>query len=1423
MRTILLFIIGIMLSIDAYSDNITGGYKVRHFTTTQGLPGNTIRDIRQDADGFLWMAGTGGLARFDGYRFVSFNGFGHGVQRGIPRHIGGLLMSSSKHSLWLSTATYNQACYDLRLGRFVDYTGRGDDEHPYRRIIQARDGVWMSSNTDGVRHVTELDGKYQTVDYTLQNRRLPSNNVRNVVEDGNGIIWVATDKGLVRIDHKGRSRTLLNGKDMMRCNAYGNLVMAYQKDIRTAYIFDTDGRLLRKGVLPLAMGHIAAIRGIMPWQGKWIIFATDAAFAVDMKSGQFSKPQKCQLSNGSVYAHIGSLRFVGNRSGSLWIFPDKGSVRRLDLFVNSTTTRERNSVFSVTRGADGLYYIGSYGSGLFVYNYATGEVSHYTAEDREPVIFSNYVLFITTDSSGCVWVSAENGGVSCLTPATDMAEYHFIDKDKQGDWTNAILRILPSPQKDILRVETKEYKLYDYSLSSSSFEYRGSSKNAVSSTVTDSQGRVWTATRGDGLLLNGRKMGVVADGKPIETIDFTAVACDHNGRIWIGTWGQGVLLVKSIKGNRVNAQRIIANQYNESRVNDIAISKDGSVYVATFNGLYAVSLKSSAKGSYKPQTTLYHLASGNFPTDEVNCICLAPGHIVWVGTVGGGLVRCDFSRGADKMTYKSFTTRDGLSDNNIRSLVYDSKGFLWVGSDNGLSRVDSKDNYIRRYQLNNNVLSNTFSGGSAKLLADGRLAFGTANGLAIVDPTRDHNAVDSIDFAAPLISDISVNGTSIYEGLDSVITDRALVLSPKIKLKHGQNSLTFFFSSCNYREIPSQVYQYYLEGLDHQWRPATGESHAEYSNLSPGNYVFHLRMVTQRGAGKETLLKVHISQPWYNTIWAWLVYLLLAAVIVWYISRNARERLRMHQQMQLEKQLAEFRTNFFTHVTHEFRTPLAILQNAVERIYASGSGSRKDIQTAQRGIRRLLRLVNQFLEYRRIEAGKQRLQLENGDIVTFVHDIFHDFRIMAEQKHITLNFTPFARHFDMYFDHQLVESVVYNLLSNAVKYTPEKGTVSLSIHNDEAQERLNIVVEDTGNGISGSQREELFRPFMDGHVSKGGMGIGLYTSYRMAVLHHGLLSYSDAEPHGACFTFTLPSSQSVYSPDEFAKVSGGAAQAQKDDEHYRVVIREMAPKAINSQRVAIIEDDPDMQDQIVREVGTYFQTSAYSTGKAGLEGIEKEAPSLILCDIMLPDMNGYDVVRKLKEREDLRDIPVIMLTALEDEAHQIKGYQVGADDYMVKPCNYHLLIARMMQLIRWHEERKASAKKVQKHADDAARTVEDAQASVILTSRADKRFKEQVEALVSQHIDDQNLSVDRLAEMLSMGRTKFYGKVKDIFGMSPNKYLLARRMEVAAQLLDEGKYNVSEVSYMVGFSDPAYFNKCFKAHYGMVPSKYKGR
>ena len=1406
-------LLGLTHSLPSFADDFVGHYDVRRISISDGLPGNTIRDIRQDSNGLLWMAGTGGLACYDGYRFVSFNQFGGPSTFGIPRHIGKLYITPSHDQLWLSTATYNQFCFDLQRGRFIDYTGRGDEDRPYRKLIPSSNGVWLVSNTYGLRHVTKDNDRYVSTDFTANNHRLPGNQVTNIAEDSKGDIWAGTDKGLVRIDRQDRTLTLLKGKKIMGCYAFGDKVIAYVKSVQTAFVFNVEGRLLKKAPLPSALGHVNAIRGTINWQGKWIVFTGVGTFALDMRTYQFSKPANYQIPNGTRYDAIGDLQFVGNRSGNLWIFPERGSVQVLHLFDKMNLSRENNRIFSVTQGKDGLYYIGSYGGGLFVYNRATGKVTQYTANDRDPLILTNYIVCVTTDRSGCIWVSTENGGVTCLVPSENIAEYQFIDNTILGDWTNYIQRLNPM-QDGFLNVETKARDLYTYNILTGAFSLKGTAGQPITESLMDGQGRLWQTTLGQGVMINGKPTEVTANGKHVETIDYTALAKDRYGRIWLGSKGAGLMLVKTVKGNTIYTEPAITSQYNESRINDIAVTAD-KIYVATYNGLYAADLRK--QGARPSDFMLYHTAAKNFPADEVICLYPTTHDIVWVGTVGGGLVRCDFSHGVRDLTYKMLTTKDGLSNNNIRSIVADKRGNLWAGTDAGISRITPDGRYIRRYLLTNNALSNTFTKKCAVRLNNGRLAFGTANGMVLIDPTKDKIAKAPVK-TVPFVSDLYVNGISVLEGLDSVITDRALPLTQKISLDHNQNSLTFFFTSCDYRNIASQAYQYYLEGVDHGWRPVTVENRAEYSNLSPGSYTFHLRLVNQAGPGKERTLIVHISEPWYNTIWAWICYLLIIAAIGIYLYRNAKERLRMHQQVKLEKQIADFRTEFFTHITHEFRTPLAIVQTAIERVSQPGNPSRKDIQTAQRGIRRLLRLVNQFLEYRRIETGKLRLQVEKDDIISFAQDVFLDFRVIAEQKHITMNFTPYEKHAEISFDHRLVESILYNLLSNAVKYAPENSIVNFYIKDNQG--KLDFIVEDNGPGIGNEQLKNLFHPFMEGNVSKGGMGIGLYTSYQMALLHHGMLSYSNNTPHGARFMLTIPADWD-YQPEEYA--TKRPTSASQEDKHYEEIIREMAPEAINSQRVAIIEDDVDMQEQVKTEVGAFFQTTVYGNGKDAIDGITANPPSLILCDIMLPDTNGYEIVKKLREEDQLRDIPVIMLTALDDEDHQIKGYKVGADDYMVKPCNFHLLIARMIQLITWHEKRKAELPVAEGPQTNNEEKTVDASNNVILTSRADKRFRQQVEAVVAQHLSDPTMSVDRLAEMMSMGRTKFYGKVKDVFGMSPNKYLLARRMEAAAELLDEGKYNVSEVSYQVGFSDPTYFNKCFKAHFGMVPSKYKKR
>jgi signal transduction histidine kinase/AraC-like DNA-binding protein len=615
-----------------------------------------------------------------------------------------------------------------------------------------------------------------------------------------------------------------------------------------------------------------------------------------------------------------------------------------------------------------------------------------------------------------------------------------------------------------------------------------------------------------------------------------------------------------------------------------------------------------------------------------------------------------------------------------------------------------------------------------------------------------------------------------------------------------------------------------MEGVDEDWRPMTSINYADYNNLLPGKYVFHLRALSHDKWGDTHTLTITISQPWYNSWWAWLIYIVLIIVLGLYMYNNARERLRLHEQMKVEKQVTEFRMNFYTNITHELRTPLAIIQGAVNKLQID-STSKAAMQTAQRGTKRLLKMVNQLMEFRKVNTGNMLLSVEQDDIITFVREVYHDFWTISEQKGLSMTFMPFAKHHIMLFDKQMMETMTYNLLSNAIKYTPEKGSIAVKIKREsqDGKDFIAITVEDNGPGISKEQQANLFQPFMHGNVSTGGMGIGLYTSHRMASLHHGSLEYKRIGG-ASLFTIKVPDTENEYSEDEHKRSLALDTTYQKQEYNDEQILREPLPDSFNDITIAIIEDDYDMMEQISSEVAKYFHVNRYLNGQSALESITADnakQPALIICDAMLPDMEGFDIVKQLKSDADTAHIPIIMLTALNDEQHQLRCYEAGGDDYMVKPCNFRLLIGRAVQLIQ-KNSKKQNAKPV--NNETVVATTTSPQHPSIIISAADKHFIDRLNIIISQHLGNSELNVDMMAEKMGMGRTKFFNKTKELTGMSPNKYLQNERMRVAADLLKNGELTVSEVSYKVGIQDASYFNKCLKAHYGVVPSKYgKGK
>lgn len=646
-----------------------------------------------------------------------------------------------------------------------------------------------------------------------------------------------------------------------------------------------------------------------------------------------------------------------------------------------------------------------------------------------------------------------------------------------------------------------------------------------------------------------------------------------------------------------------------------------------------------------------------------------------------------------------------------------------------------------------------------------------------------------------VITDLAINGISIYEAENEQFLTKALNYTREISLPHDKNSLNIHFSNFDYPHIQNAMYQYYLEGIDKTWRPMTSINHAEFSDLNPGSYTLHIR--TRIGSNQwseETLLHITICQPWYNTVWAWCIYLLIicGAGVLYY--RSWRRNFELNQQIALEKQMSDFRINFFTHISHEFRTPLAIIQSAVEKMMTKGEGyaSKNNINTLSRGTKRLQRLINQLMEFRKINTGNMKLNIEKGEIIGFVRAIYNDLYTVAKQKDVTMNFTPWTSNHEMLFDQEKVETIMYNLLSNAVKYTPDKGIISVKLYLEN-----NIVffsVEDNGPGIKPEREADLFKPFMHGYASKGGMGIGLYTAHQMAEIHKGSLTYERSlDLGGSRFCLALPNDAGKYQPEDIIEKKALDDHSIDKDE-IEMIVKEMTPKAINNVTVMVIEDDPDMLEQIKSELSVYFHVETFMNGKTGYENIRKIKPALLISDIQLPEMIAralqfvaMELKAKQKAEEKAQQEKALgQETTLKENAPLEKAEQSSCGEViLVKPV-----------------------KELKKNEP------------TLLMSTLDKKFKDKLEAIVAQHIGDNNFNVDRLAELLCLGRTTVYNRTKSIMGVSPNIYIQNERLRIAAKLLLEGEYTVSEISEKVGFSDSTYFYKCFKNKFGIAPSKY---
>lgn len=936
--------------------------------------------------------------------------------------------------------------------------------------------------------------------------------------------------------------------------------------------------------------------------------------------------------------------------------------------------------------------------------------------------------------------------------------------------------------------------------------------------MMDSKGRLWAGTFRQGLFL--REKGIVhhimQGGIPAKDINYDIVRGfleDHAHRIWVNYHG-GIGCFDEQRrrivplGNKALEKYKVVNDFKEDRLHRI--------WVAATQGLFVYSPASRRalfpKDLVKDEATQVKL---NGP-----CKVLLIDHQgwVWVGTLNGLFV----INPKDKSS-RFFGRAEGMPNEMINGLIEDRYGNVWVSTPSGLcrfQRLQDGEMKLMVFDSQNKLGKSNFGCMTVGHLAGGNLFFGTQDGYYIVNPAD----VKEMKYTGhPIFTSLRVNNQELVPGKEvdgRTILTSALSATEKLVLKHHENFITILFSGLNF-DMPSHTYyKYRLKGMSDRWiemNPQDGVGRANFTDLAPGSYVLEVYSAGFDKVWSEqpATLLIEVQPPLWATWWAKLIYLLFFIAILTWGYRWKMEQNRKRMEDEKYKELEEMKYRFFTNISHEFRTLLTLIITPIGSILkrTTDSETRHQLNDVSRNAGDLLQLVNQLLDFRKMEMNGERLNLQSGNLNEFIQYTTMKFMPLAEQKNIRLTFEDKTEGLFMYFDKDKVGKVLTNLLSNAFKFTKAGGKVNVCLEKCILDSRrcAHIVVEDTGCGIPKEEQGHVFERFyrteQDSSSQQIGSGIGLNMVYEYIQLHEGKVSLESEEGKGSRFIVDIPTDLKREVQQEASEENCIASPVMDDVVDGAVGVQ--TSRKIEK-TVLVVEDNEDFSHFLSQELGRIYNKVLMA--KDGIEGAmkaEAENPDIIVSDVMMPRMNGTDMCRRIKENIETSHIPIILLTAWSTDEGRATGYKAGADAYIAKPFDMEVLLARISNLLEKQEKRQR----------DFSHSIS-LDPKTVTDSSPDEDFLKEVIACIEKNIDNSEYTIDSLSTDIVMSRMSLYRKMKSLTGQTPADFIRTVRLKTAAKLLKEEKCTVSEACYRTGFASPQNFSKHFKEMFGVLPSQY---
>ncbi len=1297
-------------------------------------------------------------------------------------------------------------------------------------VLQDKKG-WMWIGTS--QGVCRFDGYRFTIfkNDPDDSTSLKGNLVRTMYEDSKGQLWIGTENGGLNKfnrDKENFEHPFYYGKNALLKDAYvtsilgdshGNLWIGTESNL---FRMDSENNLsvIKPVNLPGFTEYFRVMR--MDQSGKLWIGTNRGVVRYDPANNVVDR---ITLRGSRINEEIWEI--YPNDDGTVWI----GTYASGLYLVNAVTLTDQqividpendrsNTVRGISKSLNGDLWIGTRG-GLYLYNRQKGTIGKYFHDEREPKsLVNNSVLCVSRDAKGNMWIGTRQGLNLLIEERINILGYKSLPGDNRYLNNGEIYAFWLDKAGD-LWIGTENGGINILNRQTGRFRYMGpirNNPNSLSSTcikalLDDGKNNLWIGTFMGGLDVYNLQTGTFrhfrndpSDPNSLSNNRVWSLLKDSNNDIWVGTTS-GLDKYVPATNNFVHFNNLVINQ----QVNWLVEDRDHCLWIGT-DRLIIYNPKDQKFQSLEETTrSMFEDSKGRF----------------WLTTLNHGIALYSKEKGI----VRYYNEKNGLANNQTLAILEDNEHFLWISTTNGLSKFDPEKERFHNFSTNNGFLNDQFTYGAACKLPSGELIFGGISGLNIFDPVK----IKSGDYFAPIVfTDLKVLNKSVKISRDKKgILQKCISETENIELKYEQNSIEVEFASFDFANIMGIQYSYYLENFDKDWNEPSDKRLATYTNLNPGTYTLHVKTVSmdrqQSNAGPT--LKITVLPPIWQTWWfRILIFLTILGLIFWLITfLQNREKLKhnlVFEKIKAKKlhELDMMKLRFYTNISHEIRTPLTLILGPLEKLRNNTiptSEIKGHLDVMYRNANQLHQLINQLLDFRKMESGNLKLILKRGDLVSFIAGVVGTFEKFAEEKGIELKFNSLKKEIVTNFDEDKIGKIMNNLLSNAFKFTAKGGKVVVNIslvfdsedqesqHESSEKRVIEITVKDTGIGIEPSNLEKIFNRFfqVDNDAAQTGTGIGLALTKELVKLHNGKIFVTSKPGKSSKFTVQLP-----FDELKISEVPDSPSVAENSSETPLGASTEERANdlaAAGQKIMLLVDDNADVR---------YFIKSHFSSGyhileaKDGVEGWNtalRTIPNIIISDVMMPDMDGFEFCRKIRKDERTSHIPILLLTALGSREHEIEGLSQGADDYITKPFDLLILQTKVENILSVRQSLK------QKYSGEMM-----LQPRNVLLSSPDERFLQKAIDVVENNISDPDLDIDRFAAEIGVSRMQLYRKLNALTEMTVKEFVRNIRLKRAAQLLIQKKMNVSEVAYAVGFKDLSHFRKCFRQEFNMSASEY---